>query len=219
MPEKRIVSFCLWGENSKYTVGAIKNAELTPVIYPGWIARFYIARTTPKSVADGLVKLGAEVVFIDQDGDWTSSFWRFHAASDLTVDRMISRDCDSRLNSREKNAVDEWIWSGKSFHIMRDHPHHRDPILAGMWGACRGVLPSIEMQIAHYRKRIDQRGTDQWFLAEVVYPLVKDDALIHDEFFQGQPFPLARRGSEFVGEIYDQFDQPDLPARSLLTQD
>ena len=37
---------------------------------------------------------------------------------------MLSRDCDSRLNKREKLAVDELLKSDKNFHIMRDHPWH-----------------------------------------------------------------------------------------------
>lgn len=38
---KKIIAFSLWGDNPKYTVGAIKNAKLTSEIYPGWISRFY----------------------------------------------------------------------------------------------------------------------------------------------------------------------------------
>ena len=45
---------------------------------------------------------------------------------------MLSRDSDSLLNIREKKAVDEWIKSDKSFHIMRDHKYHKTRILAGM---------------------------------------------------------------------------------------
>jgi hypothetical protein len=36
----------------------------------------------------------------------------------------MSRDSDSPLISREKEAVTEWLASNKSFHIMRDHPVH-----------------------------------------------------------------------------------------------
>lgn len=32
-------------------------------------------------------------------------------------------------------AVDEWLESGKMFHVMRDHPGHNMHILCGMWGA------------------------------------------------------------------------------------
>jgi hypothetical protein len=59
-------------------------------------------------------------------------FWRFLVADDPTVDRYIIRDADSRLNMREKLAIDEWIASGKKIHILRDHPNHGDfPISGG----------------------------------------------------------------------------------------
>ena len=39
---KKIISFCLWGNDPKYTVGALRNAELAKTIYPDWKTRFYI---------------------------------------------------------------------------------------------------------------------------------------------------------------------------------
>jgi hypothetical protein len=29
------IAFSLWGENPKYLVGAVRNAELAPLLYPG----------------------------------------------------------------------------------------------------------------------------------------------------------------------------------------
>ena len=40
--------------------------------------------------------------------------------------RYLMRNLDSRLSIREKLAVDEWVSSGKRFHVMRDHPSHSD---------------------------------------------------------------------------------------------
>ncbi len=31
----RVVSFTLWGSAPRYTVGAVRNAELAPAVYPG----------------------------------------------------------------------------------------------------------------------------------------------------------------------------------------
>ena len=44
---KKIISFCLWGDNPKYTIGAIKNADLALDIYPEWTCRYYIGKSTP----------------------------------------------------------------------------------------------------------------------------------------------------------------------------
>ena len=37
---KKIIAFSLWGDQPKYTVGAIKNADLAKEIYPDWTCRF-----------------------------------------------------------------------------------------------------------------------------------------------------------------------------------
>ena len=39
--ENRVISFTLYGNDKKYTLGAIKNAEVAPLYYPGWKLRFY----------------------------------------------------------------------------------------------------------------------------------------------------------------------------------
>jgi hypothetical protein len=50
------------------------------------------------------------------------------------VDLLMSRDTDSRIISREEEAVGEWLKSEKIFHVMRDHPAHCTigPILGGI---------------------------------------------------------------------------------------
>ena len=42
------------------------------------------------------------------------------------------RDADSRPSSREWAAVNEWMESGYSAHIMRDHPAHKIVMMAGI---------------------------------------------------------------------------------------
>jgi hypothetical protein len=50
------------------------------------------------------------------------------------VDIFLSRDLDSRFSEREVAAVDEWLKSEETFHVMRDHELHTNEMLAGMWG-------------------------------------------------------------------------------------
>ena len=61
-------------------------------------------------------------------------FWRCEPCWDPSVSISVFRDTDSRINSREKHAVDAWMSSDKTFHIMRDHPFHGYYMLGGMWG-------------------------------------------------------------------------------------
>ena len=53
---------------------------------------------------------------------------------------------------------------------------------------------------------------DQNFLRDVVYPIVKDRALVHDEFFEKRPFPSdapPRTNNYFVGQAYNHLDEPE----------
>ena len=98
---KKIISFSLWGDNPVYTQGAIRNAELAKEIYPDWVCRYYIGKSTPNDIVVKLQNFdNTEVIVMENDGDWTGMFWRFYPASEDDVDVMISRDCDSRLNAR-----------------------------------------------------------------------------------------------------------------------
>lgn len=101
--EKRVISFGLYGAKEKYTIGAIRNAELWKTYFPGWVCRYYVTSDVPKDVLDTLTKLGAELETVPAGMGYSSGmFWRFMVASDPTVDRFIVRDVDSRLNGRDR---------------------------------------------------------------------------------------------------------------------
>jgi hypothetical protein len=203
---KKIISFSLWGDNPKYTIGAIENAKLVNEIYKGWIGRFYCGKSVPENIINSLKNTpNTEVIIMDEDGDWTGMFWRFLACKDGDV--MISRDTDSRLSLREKLAVDEWLKSDKDFHIMRDHPYHTTEILGGMWGCRNGILNDIESEIIKYNKG-NFWQVDQNFLKEKIYPKILKNSLTHDSFFKievnTKPFPSERVNKEFVGDVFDE---------------
>jgi len=206
---KKIISFSLWGDNPKYTVGAIKNAELIDTIYPGWIGRFYCGKSVPIDIIEILkTYTNVEVIEMGENGDWSGMFWRFYACEDSDV--MISRDTDSRLNLREKNAVDEWLNSDKDFHIMRDHPYHNALILGGMWGVRNGILKNIVDLIKNYNKG-DFWQVDQNFLREQIYPIVVNTSFVHDSYHNinswSKNFSIERIDQEFVGDVFDEHNQ------------
>ncbi len=207
----KIIAFSLWGDDPKYTIGAIRNVEIAKELFPDWICRIYYGDDVPEDIINRLINLGAAVVCVG-GGGWNGSFWRFDAADGDEI--MISRDTDSRLGQREKAAIDEWLSSDKDFHIMRDHPYHATEIMAGMWGSRNGVLKGIKDMIANYDKANYDNiyQVDQNFLREVVYPLVKNNSLVHDEFFDKIPFPKSaklRTNEYFVGQVYNHLDEPE----------
>jgi hypothetical protein len=201
---KKIISFSLWGSNPKYTIGAIKNVDLALEIYPEWICRFYVGKSTPTDIVDELEKKqNTEVIKMNEDGEWNSMFWRFLPIADEDTEIMISRDCDSRLSIREKLCIDEFIKSEKMFHTMTDHPFHGG-IMGGMWGAKKGILENMVKLIEGWEKT-NQWQTDQSFLNQVVRPIVNETMLIHDSITL-KNFPSKRENYHFVGEIFDSND-------------
>ena len=221
---KKVISFSLWGDDPKYTIGAIRNAILAVQYYPDWICRFYIGKSVPMDIIRELRNMNNTELFImNEYGDWTSMFWRFYTASDPDVEIMISRDTDSRISRRECLAVQEWLESGKGFHIMRDHPWHGTEILGGMWGMRKGVVPNFQELITKFKKG-NFYNTDQFFLKENIYPLIKDNSMIHDEFhnydLNKKHFPEPRQNYEFVGEVFDYQDNRTIShTRALLIFD
>ena len=208
---KKIISFSLWGDNPKYTIGAIENVKIAKQIYPEWICRFYLGKSVPNEICSQLNEFeNTELIDMNEDGDWRAMFWRFYPASENDVDVFIVRDTDSRLSFREKQAVDEWINSDKGLHIMRDHPYHNSLIMGGMWGMKKGTFPKMKELIEIY-KGGDFWQVDQNFLNEMVYPLCKNNTFIHDEFMTFEtwkkPFPSKRNDKEFVGDVFDEKNQ------------
>jgi len=202
----KVISFSLWGSDPKYCVGAIRNLFASKYIYPDWKCRFYVANSVPRNIVSAIFDNGGEVVEKDSAGDWSSMFWRFEAGADQNCDAVIFRDTDSRLNIREALAVKEWINSGKSFHIMRDHPFHGYKILGGMWGIRPRSVPKFSQILSSFVPK-NEYGTDYKFFGEVLFDKIGNDKLTHDEFFEKKPFPVARCGLEFVGQVFNENEE------------
>ena len=115
------------------------------------LRNWYESNSVPREIVNDIDQFNnSEIIFKKETDDRLGQFWRFYPASDRDVEIMLSRDCDSRLNQREKEAVNEWLNSSKSFHIMRDHPYHNTEILAGMWGVKNPILNDMQIMINEY---------------------------------------------------------------------
>jgi hypothetical protein len=213
MPSRQLISFSLFGPIPKYNIGAVENMRLARVVYPGWKVRFYC--DAEATATDELAAMGAEIVSFVRPARLPAALcmaWRFLAAADPDVDYAIFRDSDSRLNVREKVAVDAWLQSGRMAHVMRDHPHHVGmPILAGMWGIRGGALMDMPRWIAERQQwgpcatntGLSYSFDDMILLQEQVWPRICNDVLQHTSVanpWGGQPFPPHPPYQGFVGE-------------------
>lgn len=217
----RLVSFSLYGSNPKYILGAYENANFVSNFMPGWKAVFYLGIEIEDEVIQKLIGLGA--IVRKQEPSWHANgmFWRFKVFHDYNPECAIIRDTDSRISQREIKAVNEWLQSGKIFHIMRDHPHHNVRILGGMWGG-RAELSHIIPQDCDLKHFTNERGQDQAFLGDYIYPKVRKQALVHDSFFWinlwSRKFPIANSEGEYVGESFDENSTYDRTLRQIRAQ-
>ena len=122
---KKVISISVWGNNPRYIEGAKKNAILAADHYPDWEMRIYAENRLQPLFEDSPAK-----IYSPPYGWNNGMFWRFSPAFEQDVDVFISRDADSRIGNREVRCVNEWLSSGKKYHVIRDHERHYDfPIM------------------------------------------------------------------------------------------
>jgi hypothetical protein len=200
---KKVVSVSLWGNDPRYLQGAIKNSFLSQKHYPDWEFRIYAETHLHVYLKAIPAKILAPVM------EWANGrFWRFAPAFEADVDVVISRDCDSRISQREAFCVEEWIASGKKFHVIRDHERHYDfPMLGGMWGVRGGLPLSIRASISECATDDTAYLVDQIWLGNKVWT---ESNAIRDVFIHGAKEKTlnTNAGFDFVGQGYDETDAP-----------
>jgi GR25 family glycosyltransferase involved in LPS biosynthesis len=181
-----VIAFSLWGSSPRYLRGAVRNLQELPLVYPGWICRFYVDDSVPVEFVNLAIELGAQVIQQPANQSVRQRLsWRFLVANDPKVRRFLVRDADSVISTREAKAVAEWLASDRWFHVMRDFWTHTDPILAGMWGGRSGLLPDLASLVMSYKsQKLETLNIDQWFLRDRVWPLIRSSTLIHDRCFR-----------------------------------
>ena len=201
--ERNIIAFSLFGDDSKYCETSILNVQEQPNIYPYWTCRFYVDGSVPKGVISRLQNGGAQIVPVNESvAQWPGSMWRFLALNDPLAHRILFRDADSVISQREAGAVEQWLTSGKRFHVMRDWGSHTALILAGMWGVVAGSLPPLGQLMERFLSTpIKSRHfADQIFLRQYVWPYARTSMMQHDSIFgfmNSIPFPDGDGGEDF----------------------
>ena len=180
---KHLIVYSLYGDNPRYTVGAIKNAALIHHL-PDFTARFYVGESVPSWVISTLECFdNVEIWPMMGAEDCRAMFWRFYALAELNYDYILIRDCDARFNARELAMHREFVESGKEFHIIKDHPTgHNYSISGGLFAAKQIALHDIHKLISAWEPK-NRYGDDMLFLEKMIFPRVAGNALIHDEYY------------------------------------
>ena len=173
-----LFSFCLYGSyTDKYYRGFLENVDLIRVHYPTWDIVVYAA---PEAINFASSIPGVRCMPTGRTGPVNMAY-RFLAVTDTRYDVVCIRDTDSRIHSRDRWCISNFIDSAYRLYTIRDHPYHRYRIMGGLWGAKYGTYidPNVlnkycESHSAGYT--FDVRFLEQHLKTEnmVVYSYVPD---------------------------------------------
>jgi hypothetical protein len=222
VPCSTVFSFSLYGDNSRYTIGMIKNAEHIPRRFPGAEVWIYIADDVPTPIRDTLQSLPAvRLLDVTRRKGLINSFDRFIATDDIPVEGVVFfRDADSRVHERDSVCIEDFLLDPiKQLHIIRDHRYHTQHIMAGMWGMRRDTSFSMKDKITENTDTSSYVYLgDQIFLHKCIYPRYKHSVMIHDDHYHidptipRTPFRVPIIDHQFVGQAYtineDGSDKP-----------
>lgn len=198
---KKIISFSLWGDNPKYTVGAIRNVQLAKKYFPEWICHFYYDNTVPKIYAKALSEFD-NTKLIETNSNVFGAFWRFRSMVEGTI--VLSRDTDSRLSLRERQIIDDWLATDTKLCTIRDHANHYEfPILAGMWGIKDGLDKQDMDDTSFYNH--PTYLMDQFYLRDKIWPKYANQSVVYglkETVWMRESYSTI--GRDFIGQTYDE---------------
>jgi hypothetical protein len=198
-------------------VGLIENLKIIKNDLPEFFVYLSIGNDVPKEVISLCEEFeNVKINRVNDKGPILMAH-RFFPIDDNDVEIMFSRDIDSRINYRDIWTMNEFIKSDKKFHTVRDHFWHKNLIMGGIFGIKK---QNFKMRDVFYEWRTNiamiQYGSDELFLKQIIYPLIKDDVLIHsningylNETITKIDAPLINDG-DFIGNVID-YDKDNKP--------
>tara|TARA_R100000900_G_scaffold122554_1_gene97032 strand:+ start:2377 stop:3111 length:735 start_codon:yes stop_codon:yes gene_type:complete len=206
----KLLTMSVWGNDPRYIIGARQQTRLASQFYPDFTVRIYTDDAEKFKVL-----LPWYDVEIHERQDSNGVFWRFEPMFESEDNIVLVRDSDGRITKREARAVNEWLDSDKTFHTFRDHESHLEyPIIACAFGY-KGKLPKQQLdEMLAIKNQPFYYTNDQVYLRDSVWPIVKDNSMIHQYdqpgWFNESREKLRNRFS-FCGNGYDQHDMPLYP--------
>jgi hypothetical protein len=186
---RKYVSFSLFAKDGRiedmYSAGLVQSASVARQTLPDWNIRIYLGDNLRDSIPT-LVALGVEIVLMPFESRHfeLARMWRFLPEDDPTVDVYIVRDTDSRIWSRDLRMIQHFLASGLPFHTAHERPLHTPIIMGGCFGGRRGevsrrlghsLLDAMAIWVRTHP--VNRKGQDQFFLEDVVWPVIKADAI------------------------------------------
>ena len=121
----RVLSFSLYGDNPKYTIGAIKNSEVREQFYPDWQMRVYNNDSVPNYVLEQLEANNVVLINTKVDQNVCNAMWRFAPASEEPLPSIETTSAGitySSLLRRAKSGLPPFTRKGISSDMPSPFP-------------------------------------------------------------------------------------------------
>lgn len=121
---------------------------------------------------------------------------RVLALETVQADFYFMKDSDSIVTDRELTLMSDWmLLSAEPYMIIRDNPIHVAPIMGGMFGLNISVRDKLVQSCQDYFSKSNNKasyGMDQQWLADHIYPIIRQKAKVYSSYFYFRAEKLVR---------------------------
>jgi hypothetical protein len=234
--EKYIISYCLYGDKQRYFDALYENTIFIREKYNNLFNVLVVVGSgVPDNWIQSLRNQGAEIVRGDLDilRNIPNSLLRLYPILSSKGLGCFMRDADSYLSDNEMDSMSKFINNNHDYHIIRDHPNHLKPIMAGLFAVKLNGYETIRNIIASNLPNImkfdrNQYDSDEVILADYVYPMIYKKTLIESNFtiywnerLLVSDESIPKSNDSFMGQIdpkYNLDNDKDMEAYKLGTR-
>lgn len=190
----KVFSFCIYGTERNYYDGLLENIQIIREYFPDFDIYIYKGICDPNWIFEENCK----VIDTHKEGA-INMLYRYLPIG--FADIGFIRDTDSRITERDRWCIQEFLKSDKSYHIIRDHYWHKEPIMGGIFGWKKQIKLELSLD------SVIGYSQDMAYLKEHLYPLIKSDSLIHtnNHAFVGEYVELItiphKDQCDFIGNV------------------
>lgn len=222
---KKVLSFCLYGDQPMYCEGAVKNSKLAKEIYKDYECIIHVPKGMYKQeFLNRLKDNNATVEECEPLPGHMPTMWRFLPCVDRGTDLVVMRDCDARLTQREYNAVEDFINTDFYVQSIKDHDaHFNNDLLAGMIAVkTKNLYPDFYSHWLHFVNKAyinnypeyavyggNYKGCDQIFLSKTVFVFMKNKIVTYADKNGDKPIGELHDKAMFIGNKFDENDKPE----------
>lgn len=186
--DKIIISFCLYGDLDRYYIPLLKSLfYIKNFQSKDFKAVVNISDDYPDFKITELKTLGCEIIRFNSN--LTATEKRLSRLNPILLNlgtACFIRDSDSDFGEKDVALINDFLASSAQYQIIRDHPNHQMPILAGLWGIKSSGYTEIgEIWVQaekHKLFRTDAYRSDEIILADIFYPRTIKKTLIYTDF-------------------------------------